>query len=119
MDSKVSDRRGEPRLSGVTVPISRVTLRPGSAVHIVDISQAGAQIQTDRPLRPGSHVQLRLVTPDQTIVLAAVVLRCAVWALYPFRGVRYRGSLRFEERCEAFWEEPVLATTRWSQRIVD
>jgi hypothetical protein len=40
----------------------------------------------------------------RTFVLVARVLRCAVSSLDPHHGVTYRGALKFEERCEQFWE---------------
>jgi hypothetical protein len=56
-------------------------------------------VQTDRPLRPGSLVHLRLVTDAATLSIAAHVVRCLVWAIHPEQGVTYRGALRFDERC--------------------
>jgi hypothetical protein len=75
------------------------TLRPGRAIQVVDLSRTGAQIETDRGLRPGTRVHIRLVSQEQTLVLAALVLRCSVWALHPDEGIVYRGALRFDERC--------------------
>lgn len=108
MDHQVTSRRADPRLSGVSLPIAHGTLRPGTAVHIVDLSPAGVQIQTDRPLRPGGRAHLRLDTAGRTIGLAALVLRCTVWAIHPLGGVSYRAGLRFDTRCPPFWEELVL-----------
>ena len=84
----------------------RVTLRPGCPVVLVDLSTGGALVQGDRPLRPGARVHLQLVTEVRTFVLAARVLRCAVWSLDPHDGVIYRGALKFEERCELFTCHP-------------
>jgi len=52
----------------------------------------------------GSRVHLQLVTEARTFALAARVLRRTVWSLDPYDGVTYRGALKFEERCEVFWE---------------
>lgn len=106
----MTDRREDPRLSGISLPLAHATLRPGRAVHVVDLSQAGVQIQTDRPLRPGSRVHVRFGNAGQSIGLAAVVLRCGVFTIRPFGGVSYRAALRFDEQCPAFWEEPVVAS---------
>ncbi len=105
----MTDRRVDPRLSGVSLPIAHATLRPARSVHVVDLSQTGVQIQTDRPLRPCSRVHVRFRAAGESIGLAAVVLRCAVYTIRPFGGVSYRAALVFDERCPAFWEEPVLA----------
>lgn len=110
------NRRREPRLPADGLPVAHATLRPGCAVQLVDLSRAGAQVQADRPLRPGSRVHVRLVTGHHTIALAAVVLRCVVWGLDPDEGVVYRGALRFEERCMPFWEEPGAAEERPASR---
>ena len=61
-------------------------------------------MQACRPLRPGARVHLQLVTEVRTCVLTARVLRCAVWSLDPQHGVTYRGALKFEDRCQRFWE---------------
>jgi hypothetical protein len=105
VDHPVTNRRGDSRLSGLSLPVAHATLRPGTAVHIIDLSEAGAQIQTDRPLRPGSRVCFRLDTAGGTIGLAAQVLRCSVWTIHPYGGISYRAALRFDARCPSFWEE--------------
>jgi hypothetical protein len=100
VDIQVAERRIERRLSGSTFRMLYATLRPGCPVLILDLSQTGAQVETDRPLRPGTRVHVRLVAEDWSLVAAAVVLRCAVWALNPQEGVTYRGALRFEAGCK-------------------
>lgn len=119
MGHEVTERRGDARLSGVSLPVAHATLRPGTAVHLVDLSEAGAQIQTDRPLRPGARVFLRLDTPGRTIGVAALVLRCTVWAIHPLGGVSYRAALRFDARCPSFWEELELDPRDAAQPLVD
>jgi hypothetical protein len=42
---------------------------------VVDLSQAGAQIETTKPLRPGSRVHVRLVADGWSLAAAALVLR--------------------------------------------
>lgn len=49
-------------------------------------------------------MHLQVVMDVRTFSLAAHVLRCAVWSLDPHDGITYRGALRFEHRCELFWE---------------
>jgi hypothetical protein len=51
---------------------------------------------------------LRVDAGGRTISLAALVLRCAVWAIHPLGGVSYRAALGFEARCPAFWEDLVI-----------
>jgi hypothetical protein len=68
-------------------------------VHVIDLSPAGALIETGRQLRPGTRVHVRIVTERFTVSIAAHVLRCTVSAIHPEHGVTYRGALRFDERC--------------------
>lgn len=103
MDQPLTDRRSDARFPprrGAT----RATLRPGCPVLLVDLSAGGALVQAGRPLRPGARIHLQLVTEVRTFVLTARVLRCAVWSLDPHDGVTYRGALKFEDRCERFWD---------------
>jgi hypothetical protein len=102
MDFEVAERRTEQRRAGTDLHMINATLRPGRAVQVVDLSRTGAQIETNRSLRPGTRVHIRLVSQERTLVLAAFVLRCSVWALHPDEGVVFRGALQFEERCPAF-----------------
>jgi hypothetical protein len=93
------ERRHDLRRTAEALQVSQATLRPGRHVQVIDLSPTGAQVQTDRPLRPGSLVHLRLVTDAATLSIAAHVVRCLVWAIHPEQGVTYRGALRFDERC--------------------
>ena len=110
MDVAVGERRAAPRLAAAALQIERATLRPGCLVAVLDVSVHGAQVQSERPLRPGSRVHVRLVARHFTLVVAAEVIRCSVWILQA-DVVIYRGALRFEEPCPSFWEEqPVTAS---------
>jgi hypothetical protein len=100
----VKDRRSDPRFGWSAEDITRATLRPGCAVHVVDVSVGGALVQSERPLRPGARVYVQIVTKLQVFALVAHVLRCEVWTLDSPQGVTYRGALQFEERCDLPWE---------------
>ena len=93
----MSERRAEARLVGAALVASDATLRPGHTVRMVDISTRGAQVQSARPLRPGSRVHVRLTVAARTLSIASVVLRCTVWAIRAEEGVLYRGALLFDE----------------------
>lgn len=77
--------------------MTHATLRPGCPVLVIDLSHAGAQVETSRPLRPGTRVHVRLVAEGWSLGVAALVLRCAVWHVHADDGVTYRGNLRFDE----------------------
>ena len=98
-DPGTAERRTEGRLPGAAAGVLHASVRPGCPVHVVDLSWAGAQVESDRPLRPGSRVHVRMVSEEWTLAVAARVLRCVVWTLDAEAGVIYRGALRFEERC--------------------
>ena len=88
MGYEMTDRRLLPRYPGASLRLLQSTLRPGCDVEVLDLSESGAQIQTDRPLGPGLRVHLRLVTSERTVALAAHVLRCAVCDVHPDRARR-------------------------------
>jgi hypothetical protein len=104
VDQSLIERRVDGRFPLSPAQATRTTLRPGRAVTVVNFSAGGALLQGARPFRPGARVHLQVVTSVRTFVLAADVLRCAVWALDDVEGATYRGALRFERRCESLWE---------------
>jgi hypothetical protein len=53
-------------------------------------------------------VHLQVLTDARAFALVGHVLRCAVWSLDPHEGATYRGALKFEHRCELFWEGGTL-----------
>lgn len=104
MDDALSERRREGRLPREALEIERATLRPGCLVAVIDLSANGAQVQSERPLRPGSRVHVRVAARSWTLAVAAHVVRCSVWLLQA-DSVIYRGALRFEEACGGVWGE--------------
>ena len=110
MEHAVEERRAEPRLAAAALQIERATLRPGCLVAVLDLSANGAQVQSERPLRPGSRVHVRLAARNWTLAVAADVVRCSVWIVQA-DAVIYRGALRFEEECASFWEEQAASAT--------
>ena len=100
MDQPLTERRIDARFILPHTSITRATLRPGCAVHVVDLSARGALVQAGQPLRPGARVHFQLVTTERAFALVGCILRCAVWTLDAERGATYRGALQFDERCE-------------------
>lgn len=109
MDHPLTDRRQDTRFLPPLLGDTRATIRPGCDVSLVNLSAGGALVHGGRPLRPGSRVHLQVTTPARTFGLAAHVVRCTVWALNPVDGVTYQGAIRFEHRCDLFWEGATLA----------
>jgi len=88
------DRRAEPRLTRVEdhgVVATRIA--PGHDARLVDVSAAGALVETATRLLPGANVEIRLSTRHRRIAIRGQVVRCCVARLEP---VVYRGALRFE-----------------------
>ena len=94
------ERRRDIRCTAAALRVVQATLRPGRHVQVIDLSPMGVLVETDRPLRPGSLVHIRLVTEACTVSLAALIVHCSVSAVHPEEGITYRGGLRFDERCE-------------------
>lgn len=97
MEHSLIERRRDARFGDASVVGVRATLRPGCLVSVVDLSAGGALVEAPRPLRPGARVHLQVATARRTFAVAAHILRCAVWAVDPHHGVRYRGALRFDQ----------------------
>jgi hypothetical protein len=116
VDQSLIDRRVDARFPPPPDHAARATLRPGCLVVLVNVSAGGALLQGVRPFRPGARVHLQLVTTVRTLVLAAHVLRSTVWALDDIEGATYRGALRFEQRCESFWEAVAAGAERGARR---
>ena len=64
VDHALIDRRAEARLPRDVLRMPEATLRPGCPVDVIDLSPQGIQVESLRPLRPGSSVQVRLVVGD-------------------------------------------------------
>src|SRR5262245_48859513 len=109
MDQPLSDRRHDTRFLAPLLGETRATIRPGCHVTLIDLSAGGALIEGQRQLRPGSRVHLQIVTPSRSFGVGAHVLRCMVSALDPEQGVTYQGAIKFEHRCDLFWEAATLA----------
>ena len=112
MADTVEERRAERRLTANALQIERATLRPGCLVAVLDLRANGAQVQSERPLRPGSRIHVRIAARNSTLAVDAGVVRCSVWILQA-DVVIYRGALRFEQECRVFWEEQAAGTSGW------
>jgi PilZ domain-containing protein len=90
------ERRAHPRRPRESTPwCASVLVRPGRAARLIDISDGGALIEIDTPLRPGIHVQVQLMVNDVRVTVAGSVMRCYVAAITADR-VGYRGAIAFD-----------------------
>lgn len=75
-------------------PLSRVRLRTGCALSVVNVSNGGVLVEGAR-LLPGTHVDAHVVTSDGRVLVRSRVLRSYVSELAA-DVVRYRGALAFD-----------------------
>lgn len=112
------ERRREIRCTAAALQVVQATLRPGRSVQIIDLSPMGALVETDRPLRPGSLVHVRIVTNACAVSLSALIVHCSVWAIHAEEGVTYRGGLRFDERCARLSDADPIASRHSAARAL-
>jgi hypothetical protein len=79
-------------------------VRPGRDVALIDISAAGALVESAQQLSPGSPVELQLATEEQNTVVRGRVLRCSVTGLHA-AGIRYRGAVGFDRHLPWFVDD--------------
>jgi hypothetical protein len=106
-------RRVRRRTPSRGEPLSRVRLRTGCDLLVVDASDDGLLVEGAR-LLPGTHVDVHVVTVEGRVLVRSRVVRAYVVAL---RGdaVVYRGALAFDRAVDttavpdAGWFKPAPA----------
>ena len=95
MPIETGDRRGAVRWSpGPAHPASRVRLRAGRELQVIDVSAFGALVEGSTRLLPGTHLDVHVTATHGRTLVRAQVERCTVWTLTADE-VRYRGALAF------------------------
>jgi len=90
------ERRGAPRRTPADdEPVSRVRLRAGRELAVVDVSNGGALVEGPARLLPGTHVDVHIVTKDGRTLMRSRVVRAKVHYL-DAAVVLYRGGIAFE-----------------------
>ena len=74
--------------------LSRVRLRTGRELAVVDISPHGALVEGVTRLLPGTHVDVHVVTRHGRVLVRTRVVRSIVWQLQA-DTVSYRTALEF------------------------
>jgi hypothetical protein len=92
---------GERRRNGRWTPspvdaLSRVRLRGGRELVVVNVSITGALVEGTARLLPGTHLDVHLTATQGRLLVRARVLRCAVYAMTA-DVITYRGALAFGE----------------------
>jgi hypothetical protein len=90
------DRRLAPRRRPQSKDtLSRVRLRTGREMVVVDISSAGALVEGITRLLPGTHADVHIVTRHGRVLVRARVVRAMVCHLEA-DVIRYRAALAFD-----------------------
>lgn len=106
------DRRGGQRLAGKEEHgIESVRVRPGNPATLIDISAAGALIEIEQRLRPGSSVELVLDRGQYRASVRGRVLRCSV-ARVQASSLCYRGAIGFDRPLPWFAEDEGAAVAQ-------
>jgi PilZ domain-containing protein len=99
-------RRAARRVPSPVEALSRLRLRAGRELAVIDISSNGALVESTTRLLPGTHVDVHVTAAHGRILVRARVVRCAVWMVTP-QVVQYRGALAFTSPVDL----PSLAAT--------
>jgi len=87
-------RRVMRRIPDPAQGLSRVRLRTGRELTVVDVSPLGALVEGTQRLLPGTHVEVHINGGRGRVLLRARVVRCLVWSLAS-DALHYRGALAF------------------------
>lgn len=88
-------RRTVRRAPSLDEPISRMRLRTGRELSVVNVSNTGVLVEGAARLLPGTHVDVHVVTREGRVLVRSRVTRAYVFALESDL-VRYRGALAFD-----------------------
>jgi hypothetical protein len=92
-------RRVSRRVPAEDEPLSRVKLRAGRELDVLDLSNGGALVEGLTRLLPGTHVDVHVVTVEGRTLVRSRVLRAWVSCLEASR-IQYRGAIAFEREID-------------------
>jgi hypothetical protein len=100
MSSVTTERRHAPRrVPDAGEPLSRVRLRTGRELSVVNVSAVGLLVAGPVRLLPGTHVDVHVVTPAGRVLVRSRVVRARVSALQADL-VEYQSALMFDRQVE-------------------
>jgi hypothetical protein len=100
MPIEAAERRRRSRwVPDATDALSRVRLRAGRELAVINVSGSGALVEGPARLLPGTHLDVHVTAALGRVLIRARVVRCAVWSLTA-DVVQYRGALAFESPVE-------------------
>lgn len=88
-------RRAVRRAPQSDEALSRVRLRTGRELLVVDISTIGALVESHTRLLPGTHTDVHVMTRHGRVLVRTRVIRAHIWRLER-DIVCYRAALAFE-----------------------
>jgi hypothetical protein len=74
--------------------LSRVRLRAGRELAVINVSITGALVEGATRLLPGTHVDVHVTAVQGRVLVRARVVRCVVWTVTA-DVITYRGALAF------------------------
>lgn len=96
MPSEQSERRRAVRREPTPdEPLSRVRLRTGRELTVVNVSASGALVEGLARLVPNTHADVHVVTRHGRVLVRSRIVRAFVWRLER-DSVRYRTALAFD-----------------------
>ena len=111
------ERRSAPRRTpAAEETFTRVRLRAGGELVVVDLSDAGALVEGPTRLLPGTHVEVHVVTREGRTLVRSRVTRAVVFAVAA-DALLYRAALAFDRRVDT--EPGRVATTHPRQSSAD
>jgi hypothetical protein len=110
------ERRRAVRLTSVSEHGVRVIkIRPGDGATLIEVSAAGALVETHRRLLPGSAVELHMETDHQKARVRGTVVHCSVVRVGP-ACVAFRGAIEFERHLPWFAPDHGYRFPSWDRR---
>ena len=95
MPTDMEERRRTNRWTPAsTQALSRVRLRAGRELSVINVSSWGALVEGETRLLPGTNVEVHVTAALGRVLVRARVTRCAVWKVTADL-VLYRGALVF------------------------
>ena len=114
-------RRFGRRVPSLTDALSRVRLRAGRELAVINVSATGALVESTTRLLPGTNVDVHVTAAQGRVLVRARVVRCGVWRLTA-DVIEYRGALAFSAEVdlpsiEVVSPEVTVATVRDPQIV--
>jgi hypothetical protein len=95
MPTDMEERRRTNRWTpAASQALSRVRLRAGRELSVINVSPWGALVEGATRLLPGTNVDVHVTGVQGRVLVKARVIRCAVWAVTA-DAVVYQGALAF------------------------